>query len=83
MGLNLLGPTQRGGLAVEDDVGSLQGDITEDVEADVSGGLETAEAGVADRRAVVQVLGGDGDGRVTNTEGEVGQGGIAAEDPAT
>lgn len=46
--LDLLGPTKRGSLAVEDDVGGLQGNVTEDVEANVSGGLEATVALVAE-----------------------------------
>lgn len=80
--LCLLSPTQRGGLAVEDNVGSLEGNVTVDVEPDISGGLQAAEAGVADSGAVVHVLGGDGDGGIANAEGEVRQRGVAAEDPA-
>lgn len=41
---SLLGPTQRRGLAVEDDVGGLEGNITKDVDANVGRGLETAVA---------------------------------------
>lgn len=32
---------------------------------------------------VVHVLSGDGDGRAANAEGEVGEGGVTVEDPAT
>lgn len=46
--LHLLGPTKGGGLAVEDDVGGLEGNITEDVDADVSRGLEATVALVAE-----------------------------------
>lgn len=44
LNLNLLGPTERGGVGVEDDVRGLQGDVAEDVDADVSGGLDATVA---------------------------------------
>lgn len=81
--LGLLGPSNRGGLAVEDDVGSLQGDITKDVEADVVRGLQAAKASLTLQGLEVDVLGGDGDGSIADTEAEVGQVSTAVENPAT
>lgn len=48
MFLDLLGPTKRRVLGVEDDVGGLEGHITEDVDADVSRRLDATVALVAE-----------------------------------
>lgn len=50
MNLDLLGPTQRGRVEVEDNIGSLERNIAEDVDANVSGRLNAAVALVAEDR---------------------------------
>lgn len=42
--LDLLGPSQRGCVEVEDNVGSLEGNVTEDVDANISRRLKATEA---------------------------------------
>lgn len=79
------GPTQTGGGgAIEDDEGSLEGDVAEDVDADAGGALDAAEAGGAagGDGAVVDDLAGDGDAGGADAEGEAGRGGAAGEDVA-
>lgn len=44
----LLGPTQRRSVKVEDNVGSLEGNVAKDVEANISRGLDTTVALVAE-----------------------------------
>lgn len=45
---DLLGPTQRRGVKVEDNVGSLEGNIAKDVDTNISRGLDTTVALVAE-----------------------------------
>lgn len=44
----LLGPTKRRSVKVEDNVGSLEGDIAKDVETDIGRGLDTTVTLVAE-----------------------------------
>ncbi len=79
----LRSPAEAGaGAAVEDDKGSLERNITEDVDADGAAVLETTEAGRAAfrDRAVVDVGSGDGDARTADAEGKAGEGARAGED---
>lgn len=75
--------TRAAGGLVEDNESGLESDVTEDGEADVRVGLDTSEAvGVVDG-GVVDVLTGDGDLSITDTEDEVGGSGRAGEDVST
>lgn len=75
-------PTDLVSAAVEDDKGRLEGDVTEDGEADVAVGLDAAVAGGAGDGGVVDVGAGDDDAGAADAEGEAGQGGAAGEDVA-
>lgn len=78
-------PAQAGGVgAVENDKGSLEGNITEDVDANVRAVLQTAEASGAARGdgGVVDVAAGDGNSGAADTEHEVWESCAALEHPA-
>lgn len=64
---DLLGPTQRGGVEVEDNIGSLEGNIAEDVDANVSRRLEATVALVAKDRLLNQSVESQYDDAITTT----------------
>lgn len=75
----LASPAEAGSSAVKDDVGGLERDVAEDVDADAGAGLDAAEAGAAAVGGVVDVGAGDDDAGGADAEGEVGQGRAAGE----
>lgn len=74
----------RGGSAVEDDVGGLEGNVAVDVDADTSARLQTTVAGggAVLNGGVVEVGGGDDDADAGDDVGECRQSSSAGEDVA-
>lgn len=75
----LASPAQAGSIAVKDNIRTLERNIAENINANTRGRLDSAKAGAARVRRVVDVLAGDDDARGADAEGEVGQRGAAGE----
>lgn len=73
-----------GGRSIKDNKGSLEGNITKDVDTDTRAALETTEAagGAGGDGTKVEVVTGDNDAGGADTKSEVGQGPAAGEDVA-
>lgn len=80
--LSLGGETELVLLGIEDNVLGLEEDVTEDVDTNVTSGLETTEA-LATLLGVVEVLAGNSGGVRANGDLEVRESGRAVKDPAT
>lgn len=78
--LLLGGPTKLVVAAVEDDESSLESNVTENVQSNAAGALQTTEGGSGVDVGVVENLAGDGDVALANTESQVMQDSDLGED---